>query len=179
MGGPPAGARADLPFGLFWIALGLGILAESWRMDRLEAQGINPYTAPGLVPGLLGAVLAAFGLVLARRGWRGRPLGGDAAPAPAKDGPAEEAPAQRAEPWRVALALALCLGFGFGLLGSGVPFPLAAGLFLFLSVFLFELPERRREGTVARGALVALAVAAGAAAAATFVFQELFLVRLP
>jgi hypothetical protein len=167
----PAGAaaRADLPFGLFWTALGLGILAESWRMDRLEAQGINPYTAPGLVPGLLGAVLAVFGLVLARRGWLGRPPGGGE----------EEAPAERAEPWRVALALALCLGFGFGALGSGAPFPLAAGLFLFLAVFLFELPDRRREGTVARGALSAALVAAGAAAAITFVFQELFLVRLP
>ena len=170
----PAGARADLPFGLFWTALGLGILLESWRMDRLEAQGINPYTAPGLVPGLLGAVLAVFGLILARRAWLGRPpRGGGASPA------AEEAPMGRAEPWRVALALALCLGFGLGLLGSGVPFPLAAGLFLFLAVFLFELPDRRREGTVARGALSALAVAAGASAAITFAFQELFLVRLP
>jgi hypothetical protein len=177
MAAPPAGARADLPFGLFWVALGLGILAESWRMDRLEAQGINPYTAPGLVPGLLGAVLAAFGLVLARRGWRGQ------APPPAVGQGAEpvagEAAVQRAEPWRVALALALCLGLGFGLLGSGVPFPLAAGLFLFLAVFLFELPDRRRDGTVARGALSAAAVAAGAATAITFVFQELFLVRLP
>jgi hypothetical protein len=165
---PAAGARADLPFGLFWTALGLGILVESWRMDRLEAQGINPYTAPGLVPGLLGAVLAAFGLALARRAWLGQPPAGS-----------EEAPAGRAEPWRVALALALCLGFGFGALGSGLPFPLAAGLFLFLAVFLFELPDRRREGTVARGALLAAAVAAGATAAITFVFQELFLVRLP
>jgi putative tricarboxylic transport membrane protein len=166
----PAGAatRADLPFGLFWTALGLGILVESWRMDRLETQGINPYTAPGLVPGLLGLVLAVFGLVLARRAWLGRAPGGG-----------EEAPAERAEPWRVALALALCLGFGFGALGSGAPFPLAAGLFLFLAVFLFELPDRRREGTVARGALSAALVAAGAAAAITFVFQEFFLVRLP
>jgi putative tricarboxylic transport membrane protein len=163
-----AATRADLPFGLFWTVLGLGVLVESWRMDRLEAQGINPYTAPGLVPGLLGAVLAVFGLVLARRGWLGRPPAGG-----------EEAPAERAEPWRMALALALCLGFGFGALGSGLPFPVAAGLFLFLAVFLFELPDRRREGTVARGALSALAVAAGAAAAITFVFQELFLVRLP
>jgi Tripartite tricarboxylate transporter TctB family len=169
-----AGVRADLLFGLFWTALGLGILVESWRMDRLETQGINPYTAPGLVPGLLGAVLAVFGLVLARRSRLGRPSGDvDAPPA------AEESPTGRAEPWRAALALALCLGFGLGLLGSGVPFPLAAGLFLFLSVFLFELPDRRREGTVGRGALSAAAFAACAAAAVTFVFQELFLVRLP
>jgi hypothetical protein len=164
----PASGRADFPLGLFWTALGLGILVESWRMDRLEAQGINPYTAPGLVPGLLSAVLAVFGLVLTRRGWLGRPPGGS-----------DEAPSERAEPWRVTLALALCLGFGFGALGSGAPFPLAAGLFLFLAVFLFELPDRLREGRVARGAFSAAAVAAGGAAAITFVFQELFLVRLP
>lgn len=170
----PAGARADLRFGLFWTALGCVILVESWRMDRLEAQGINPYTAPGLLPGLLGAVLAVFGFVLARRAWLGRPAAGAAAVATE-----EEAPAARAEPWRVALALTLCLGFGFGLLGSGLPFPLAAGVFLFLAVFLFELPDRRRENTVARGAASAVLVAAGGAAAVTLIFQELFLVRLP
>jgi len=79
----------------------------------------------------------------------------------------------------VALALLLCLGFGLGLVGSGVPFWAAAFVFLFLAVLLFELPERRREGTVARGVGLALGVAAGGAAFATLVFQELFLVRLP
>jgi hypothetical protein len=158
-------ARGDQRFGVFWTALGLAIVVESWRMDRLEQQHINPWTVPGLVPGLLGVVLAVFGLVLALR-----------RPPPAGDAPAGDA---KAEPWRVGLALLLTLGFGAGVLGSGVPFWLAAGAFVFLAILLFEWPERRAAGTLPRGAMQAAAIAVCAAAAITLVFQEVFLVRLP
>lgn len=157
--------RADFLFGLGWSALGLVIAFESWRMPRLEEQHINPYTIPGLVPGLLGLLLILFGSILALRGWRGA-------------GPELAANADAA-PWRVGLALLLCLGFGLGVLGHGPPFWLAAGIFLFLAVFLFELPERRAAGTVMGGAVRAGLVAVIGAAALTFIFQELFLVRLP
>lgn len=156
---------ADLAFGLFWTALGVAIAFESWRMPRLEEQHINPYTIPGLVPGMLGVVLTVFGAVLAARGFRGA-------------GPRGEA-AAGAAPWRVGLALVLCLGFGLVVVGHGPPFWLAAMLFLFLAVFLFELPERRAAGTVARGAVRAALVAGIAAPLITLVFQEVFLVRLP
>jgi hypothetical protein len=161
---------SDRVFGLGWTALGLAIAVESWRMDRLEAQHINPWTVPGLVPGLLGVVLAVFGLILALR----RPL---AAGSEAPEGKAEEGKA--AEPWRVGLALLLTLGFGIGVLGTGVPFWLAAGGFLFLAILLFEWPERRAAGTLAAGAVRAAIIAALASAAITLIFQEVFLVRLP
>ncbi|UPY34934.1 tripartite tricarboxylate transporter TctB family protein [Sediminicoccus sp. KRV36] len=157
--------RADFLFGLLWSALGLLIAFESWRMPRLEAQHINPYTIPGLVPGMLGLLLVLFGVILALRGWRGA-------------GP-ELAVNADAAPWRIGLALVLCLGFGLGVLGHGPPFWLAAGIFLFLAVLLFELPERRAAGTLARGVVRAGLVAVIGAAALTFIFQELFLVRLP
>ena len=38
-------------------------------MDRLEAQHINPYTVPGLLPGLLGLVMILLGVLLALRSW--------------------------------------------------------------------------------------------------------------
>lgn len=157
--------RSDFLFGTFWLALGAAIAVESWRMPRLEEQHINPYTVPGLVPGLLGGLLAIFGLILAVRGWRGI-------------GPVLAAAAGAAG-WRIGLALLLCLGFGLGVLGHGPPFWLAAAIFLFLAVLLFEWPERRAAGTVARGVVRALLVAAIGGILVTFVFQELFLVRLP
>lgn len=157
--------RSDLLFGLGWLALGAAIAFESWRMPRLEEQHINPYTVPGLVPGMLGGLLALFGLILALRGWRG------AGPAPAA--------MEGSAPWRIGLALLLCLAFGLGVLGHGPPFWLAAAIFLFLAVFLFEWPERRAAGTVARGVLRAGLVATFGAGLVTFIFQELFLVRLP
>lgn len=161
--------RGDRRFGIFWTAVGLAIVVESWRMDRLEQQHINPWTAPGLVPGLLGLVIAVLGLVLLLR----RPVTADD-PSDA----AQSADAQ-AEPWRVGLALLLTTGFGAGVLGTGVPFWLAAGGFVFLAILLFEWPERRAAGTLAKGAIQAAIIATCAAAAITLVFQEIFLVRLP
>ncbi len=151
----------DRRFGIFWVLLGVAITAESWRMDRLEQQHINPWTVPGLVPGLLGAVIVVFGLVLLLR----RPVA------------AEDPPA--AEPWRVAAAIAITLVFGVGVVGSGVPFWLAAAGFVFSAIMIFEWPERRAAGTLARGAVNAALIAAGASAAVTLTFQNLFLVRLP
>ena len=163
-GAPPLRQRADLLFGLGWIVLGAAIAAGSWRMDRLEGQGVEPYAVPGLVPGLLGILLALLGLAMALRGWRG--------------GATEGVEPARAEPWRAALAVVLVAGFVLGLLGRGPPFPLAAFIFMLLAILLFEWPDRR-EGTLARGAVQAALIAAVASGVITLVFQEIFLVRLP
>lgn len=158
--------RADFVFGLGWAALGLAISAGAWRMDRLEGQGVEPYAVPGLLPGLLGLILAGFGAVLALRGWRGA-------------GPVADGEASAFEPWRAALALVLVGAFILGALGHGPPFWACAFGFLFLAILLFEWPDRRREGTLLRGAVQAALIAAGASAVITYVFQEIFLVRLP
>ena len=163
-----ATGKADRWFGLFWIALGGAIAIESWRMDRLEQQHINPMTVPGLVPGLLGLLLVVFGLALALRRHAVSVVG---------EAPEEED--RSAEPWRMALAVALTLGFGFGLIGTGLPFWLVCFLFVFLAIILFEWRERKQRGTLARGLVVAALVAAGSAAAITFIFRDVFLVRMP
>lgn len=160
---------ADRWFGLGWAVLGMAIAAESWRMDRLEQQHINPWTVPGLVPGLLGILLVVFGVAMTSRRRVVSVMG---------DAPAAETDT-RAEPWRVALALALTLGFGFGAIGTGLPFGLVCAAFIFLAIVLFEWHERRQAGTLARGIAVAAAVAAGSALAMTAVFRDVFLVRLP
>ena len=161
--------RADRWFGLFWMLLGGAIFYGSWTMDRMEAQQVNPYTLPGIYTGILGVVIALFGLILLIRAQRQLARG-------------EAPPHWRLDPFdlgRTALALFLCVGFAIGLVGRGPPFWLAVIIFLFLAIFLFQLPERRARGEVVRGALVALACAAGTAFLVTLVFQELFLVRLP
>ncbi len=173
-GGPAQ--PADFLFGLFWAVLGASIAWGSWTMDRLERQGVEPYAVPGLVPGLLGLILLGFGLILALRGWRGRGAVATEEVAPSEGASESQG---KAEPWRIGLALLLVLGFVLGLLGRGPPFWLCAFLFVFLAIALFEWPERRAAGTLGRGLAVAFLVAAGAAAAVSFVFQEVFLVRLP
>jgi hypothetical protein len=156
---------AELAWSVAWIAFGGAVLYGSWTMDRLEKQHINPYTAPGLVPGLLGLGMVIMGLLLLVRTLR----------APRVPGVAGEA----GEPGRLALALALCLGYGVGLVGRGVPFWLATFVFVFASIAALQWPERRAAGSTARGLALAAACAAGTALGVTLLFQELFLVRLP
>src|SRR5687767_1093064 len=73
--GPRPSARADLYGGACWIALGAAIAIASWRMDRLERLGVSFYTAPGLVPGVLGVLIFVCGVVLALRALREGALG--------------------------------------------------------------------------------------------------------
>src|SRR6478672_9871899 len=71
-------AASELRGGLAWTVFGIAVLALSWRMDRLAAQHINPYTVPGLLPGLLGIVTILLGSLMALRSWRrgGHLMGG-------------------------------------------------------------------------------------------------------
>jgi hypothetical protein len=164
---PAFSAVADLAGSLVWIAFGGAVLYGSWTMDRLEKMHINPYTAPGLVPGLLGAGLLLFGILLLVRSVRTNAQG---------NGAQEE----KASGWgRLILALALCLGYGVGLVGRGLPFWAATLIFVFVSIAVLQWPERRARQQIGRGVLVAAACAAATSLGVTLVFQELFLVRLP
>lgn len=160
-------AAADLVWSLIWIVFGAAVFYGAWTMDRLEAQHINPYTAPGLVPGALGIGLVGLGALLLFRSLRA----GTAAPAGTASPPLVTP--------RLLVALALCLLYGIGLVGRGLPFWLATALFVFVAIAVFQWPERRAQGQITRGLLIALLCALGLAAGVTLVFQELFLVRLP
>jgi hypothetical protein len=167
---PSPQPRADLVASALWLALGLLTLQQSWTMDRLEAQGADPWSAPGVVPGIIGAVITLLGLLLLVRSLRQpRPVVG------ASDERAEVASGRR----RLLTALGLCLLFVFGLLGRGLPFWLAAALFIAAFVLVFTWRERQAASQRARGAAVAAAYGLVMGAAIHLLFQELFLVRLP
>jgi len=163
-------SRADLYGGLFWIALGVAIAIGSWNMDRLERQGVSFYTAPGLVPGILGVLLVICGVVLAGRALRDGALGNVQRPALLLN---------RDTLRRSGVALLLTIGFAAGLVGHGVPFPIAASVFLFLQIAVLQYPERKAKNEVGRGLLAAAAVAVGAAVTISLLFQYVFLIRLP
>jgi hypothetical protein len=160
--------RDDVVGGLSWMLLGIVILVASWRMDRLEAQDINPYTIPGLVPGLLGLGMMFFAALMLARGWR---HGGLRTAAPMPD-------ERKTAYGRLALALVLCLGYAVVLLGR-VPFWLAASLFVSISIFVLRFTELRAKAQLVRGAVTSTAIGIGSGALVTLVFEKLFLVRLP
>ena len=167
-----ASARADFVAALVWIVLGLAIVAGALAMDRLERFGATVYTAPGLVPGILGALIALLGGVLLLRSVR------------------RGAVATLGEPWlpaaaargtlaRATLAIAITLVYTLVLVGHGLPFWLVTVAFVFVFMLLFDLPERRARGETARGVLIAAIVAVATSAVVTLMFERVFLVRMP
>ena len=158
---------------LGWIVLGVAISIGAFRMDRLAQMNIEPWSAPGLVPGLLGVLIAVFGAVLA---WRERSGPAVAEPA-APDDP--DMPSPRAVAVRIAAVLVLCAVFVLGLLGRGLPFVATWSALVFAWIAMLRLPEWRAAGTVPRGLAAAAAIALGTCFAIAHLFQDLFLVRLP
>ena len=175
---------------LCWVAFGVAVAIGAWRMDRLAHLNIEPWSAPGLVPGVLGVLMAAFGAVLAwreaaRRRGAGAPVPDAAASdAPLPDPPLPDAPAAGDEPVLVALrrvapVLVLALAFAVGLLGRGLPFAATASLLVFAWIALLRQDEWRAQGRVARGLASAAAIAVVSCTLIALLFQEVFLVRLP
>ena len=150
-------ARVDLVSAAAWVAVGAAIVTGSWTMDRLERYGATFYSAPALVPGLLGLVILALGMLLGVRAVRAGGL--------------RPVAALRASWGNTPAVLALCLGYALGLVGH-VPFWLATFLFVTAFIAVFEYPVRRR-------LLMAPVYAAATSLAVSWLFQSVFLVRLP
>ncbi|MCF3932696.1 tripartite tricarboxylate transporter TctB family protein [Acuticoccus sp. M5D2P5] len=150
--------RADFVFSMLLTVLGVAVIVESVRMPRLQELGVDPMSAPGLTPGLLGVILTGLGIALFARSVRAAPVAGEA-----EGG------------WgRLALALGLCLLYAAGLVGR-MPFMAATGIFVFLFVAAFSWGR----ASAARMLMMALALAVGTAVLVTFLFEKIFLVRLP
>ena len=182
----PAFLNADRIGGLVWLVFGAAVVYGSWTMDRLESLGINPVTAPGLLPGLLGLGFIVLGLVLLLR--RGEPRLMGEAPAEAgavatgtvETGAPGHGAAEGGEDWRrLSLSWVLCVVFAGGLLGRGLPFWLLAAVFVFLHILLLEDADRAAAAPLSRRMALAGIVAVATAAAVTLIFQSLFLIRLP
>jgi len=156
-------AGPDRLFGAGWFAFGATVLVASWRMDRLEGLHINPWSVPGWLPGLLGALMMLFGAALFLRG------------------PGANEGKKASGAGRTWLALVLCVGFAAGLLGHGLPFWLSAAGFMFVAILSFRWLDRDAEGAGGFGrlALESAAIAITASVAISLLFQEVFLVRLP
>ncbi len=165
----PRMAMADLITGLVLFALSLAVIYGAWTMPRLEIRQIHPLSAPGLTPGLLGIALALTSLLLIARAMRSR-AGASADIAPEEANPGAN--------FRLVTAVVLCLVYALGLIGR-MPFWLATAIFVTVSIAVFEW---QRGGSRARRPVrLAWALFLGVTAGITvsYVFRDLFLVRLP
>ena len=172
--------RTDFYSGLATLVIGLFALVESLRMPRLEHLNVNPYTVPGLVPGLLGAILTVLGLVLLLRGLKGPRAAAEEPPTPDHNvDDSIETGFRLTDSWkRVFLALGTTVGYA-GFLFGQVPFVIATALFVFAFTVGAEWLNRTRPRSLAKTAVAALVLALVMAFAVQYVFVELFRVRLP
>jgi hypothetical protein len=170
---PENGPRSDFVAAFGWIALGGAILIGSWTMDRLKNQDVNPYTVPGLLPGLLGIAMMLLGGSLLFRSWRRRTL---RSPAVEPDLPHSSISVRQL--W---LAIGLCMTFDIVMIGHGLPFWLAATAFVSVAILTLQQIQRKAKGQrlTLRAAISAVAIGLSAGLAITVVFQQIFLVRLP
>lgn len=164
-------ARADLITSIVWLAIGLGAAVESWRMPRLQNLGVSIYSAPGLVPFLLGIVIALLGLILLVRSLRAGGLAGVRSdtlePAAARHGPR-----------RFVMTAGLTLGYALILVGR-MPFWAATAIFVAAFVLAFEWQAGRGGRLFARRTAAAAGFALAVGVSVSVLFEEIFLVRLP
>ncbi len=163
--------KKDFITSIVLIAFSLSVVVMSYTMPRLEHRNIDPFSAPGVVPGMIGMILLGLSLILfvrsIRRGGYLLFVAGDAARA-----------AQKGGKTRVLLTLALSLIYAVGLLGR-IDYGLAT--FVYISVFIVMFEYRSGVSLNAQKKMIALALleAAIAALSISLVFQKLFLVDLP
>jgi hypothetical protein len=164
----PVSPRADFWSSLVWILLGLAILVISLNMDRLERFQASIYTAPGLVPGLLGLAIAFMGAILLLRAVRGGAL-------------QMLAPRRLVlrDHWRLIFSLGLSLLYALVIVTSALPFWLVTAVYVAVFVIVFQYAERRARNQLPRGIAIAVVHGLLAGWVIQYVFEELFLVRLP
>lgn len=159
--------RADLYTAAVLLAFGLGVVALALRMPTFAEQSQTGLTAPGIVPGFHGTVIAILAILLGLRAVRRGALG--------RSHP--HGPALAPGDGRRLLAAGLLGVLYAGVLVGRIPFWMASALFVFAFTAAFEWqagPERRWR-RLAEAALLGL----GTGLAVMFVFERIFLVRLP
>lgn len=160
--------RADLWGGIVWIVVGLAIFWGSWTMDRLPHFHIQFYTVPGLLPGILGIAIALMGAILLGRAIRAGALQSVVPPRFAA-----------ADHWRLAFTLGWSVCYAAVVMAALAPFWLATAAYVAVFVIVFQYEERRASGKLPRGLVVALAHGLLSGLIIQYVFEDLFLVRLP
>ena len=165
-------AKADFVTSIGLSSFGLAILIMSIQMPRYESLGVNPYSVPGVVPGLLGLILLILGLVLLIRSImrKGYQLGLtiDIIKQYFKDESTRN----------FLLALIFSLVYGVFLL-TRIPYFLATGLYILFFILVFEYRPKENMSSQKKTILYSLVEAIFVSAGVTLVFRYLFLVDLP
>jgi len=185
---------------LLWAAFGAVVVIASWRLDRLENLHINPWSAPGLTPGVVGLLMILLALGLAIQSRRPPPAAAGESTGDGSDGAGVTDVTARTDVTgvtgvtgardsyeaadagdlsRTLLATVLCVLFAGVSLGHGLPFVVEGAAFILVFVAVFSWAQWRAEGRLGRGLGVTLLIALASSGLISWLFESVFLVRLP
>jgi hypothetical protein len=164
--------RADFVTSIALMVFGIWVVVHSIQMPRFENLEANPFSVPGIVPGLLGVVIFVLSLVVFLRSLKhkGYRLGINAT--------VIRNFITDASMQRMVVTILVCSVYGLGMIGR---INYYAATFLFVLAFLLLFQYRQAQIDRAMGKLLAISVlqAVLTAGAVGAVFRYLFLVELP
>lgn len=167
--------KKDFITSIVLIVFSISVAVSSYTMPRLEHRGIDPFSAPGIVPGLIGLILLCLALILFVRSIRAGGYKLFSADIIDVDSEGVKHPGAAA---RVLLTLLISLIYAVGLLGR-VDYTLGTLLYIFSFIVLFEYQRGVSLLNQKNMLIAALLQAIIAAVLITRVFRKLFLVDLP
>ena len=165
--------RKDFITAIILITFSVSVIVMSYEMPRLERRGIDPFSAPGVVPGMIGIVLLCLALILFVRSIR---HGGYRFFQ--KETVMSSEDQHQGAGFRVLLTLLISLIYAIGFLGR-FDYSLCTALYIFTFICLFEFKSGIALWSQKRMFLVALVQSATASLLISILFQKLFLVDLP
>jgi TRAP-type C4-dicarboxylate transport system permease large subunit len=164
--------KADFVVSMLLMGFGVWVVLHSLQMPRFKDLGANPFSVPGIVPGILGTVIFILSLVvfiraLTRKGYQ---LG--------LNRQTLKNFFQETSSQRMLLTIFICIAYGIVMVGNMNYYP---ATFIFVLVFIILFQFRGAQEIAARGKMLMSAtfealLAAGIVGA---VFRYLFLVDLP
>jgi len=164
--------RADFVVSILLMCFGIWVIVHSLQMPRFQDLGANPFSVPGIVPGILGTIIFLLSLTVFIRSVRrkGHRLGINRQ---TLDGVFQDPSMQR-----MLLTTIICAIYGLVMIGN-MNYYLAT--FVFVMFFLLLFQYRPSEGLAAHrklllSSLVQAILTAGIVGA---IFRYLFLVDLP
>jgi putative tricarboxylic transport membrane protein len=164
--------KADFVVSILLMLFSLWVVAHSLKMPRFEELGANPFSVPGIVPGVLGTIifilsLAVFIRSLRQKGYR---LG--------LTGETLHGFFQETSIQRMLLTTAICLFYGMVMVGR-MNYYLATFAFVLGFLLLFQYRSVENAAACLRLLITSLVQAGLTAAIVGAVFRYLFLVDLP
>ncbi|HEY9055454.1 MAG TPA: tripartite tricarboxylate transporter TctB family protein [Rectinemataceae bacterium] len=163
--------KADFVTSIVLIVFGAAIIVFSAQMPTMADRNQSVFSAPGIVPGFIGAMILLLSGVMLIRSLKRKVLAELKAGLIPKNVLAQETTR------RILITTLLCIAYAF-ILGK-LWFPIPTFAFVFGFIFLFEYDFKASVKTQVKKLVVAAIIGLVTTAAVTLVFQKLFLVNLP